>query len=193
MQQIFLQRVACAFLAVFFAFTSNMHAASLLRYVFGSEPVSQRLQKIAEFSDTMTNFDTAVFKMNGLSKKLGLSSFNWFNTTWIYEEAIQHKSDPALLWQLLHEKYHTIAYHDVRRIIGELAVDAPLIAGVCTACVGYVTGEDLPKLIAFVAISQALLARFLFLWHEEYCESQANAYADHMMREPIMAGKNEQV
>jgi hypothetical protein len=188
MQQFFLQCQRGVFIALFFTSAADLNASSLLRYIFGSQPVSAEIQKVSDIADKMTNFDTTVLKMNRLSKKLGYSSFNWFNTTWVDEEVVSAKSKNALLRQLIHEKYHTIGGHDWRRIIGAGAVAMPIIRGLALVCKYYVKHGDfplVPHIIPF-ELPATFLALFLFLWHEEYCELLADSYADHMMREGII-------
>jgi hypothetical protein len=188
MQQFFLQCQRGVLIALFFTLAADLNAASLLRYVFGSQPVSAEIQDISDVADKMTNFDTTVLKMNRLSKKLGYSSFNWFNTTWVDEEVVSAKSNDALLWQLIHEKYHTIGGHDWRRIVGAGAVAMPIIRGTIAACKFYLKHGYFPLFPYIIPfeLPATFLALFLFLWHEEYCESQADAYADHMMREGMI-------
>lgn len=188
MQQIFLQCARGVFVALFLMATNNVNANSLLRHIFGAQTVSPEIQKVADLSDQMTNFDTTVFKMNGLAKKIGYSSFNWFNTTWVDEEVVQHKTDKAILWQLIHEKYHTIAGHDWRRIIGVGAVVMPIIQGIMLSIQVFIEKGDsgISPFILPNALPATFLALFLFLWHEEYCESQADAYANWMMHEGVV-------
>jgi hypothetical protein len=186
MQQFFLQCQRGVFIALFFTSAADLNASSLLRYIFGSQPVSAEIQKVSDIADKMTNFDTTVLKMNRLSKKLGYSSFNWFNTTWVDEEVVSAKSKNALLRQLIHEKYHTIGGHDWRRIVG---------AGAIATQLGWriLFMSTLTKLTTFEkfmsfsgCVPQLLLTLFLLLWHEEYCELLADSYADHVMREGII-------
>jgi hypothetical protein len=189
MQQFFLQCQRGVFIALFFTFAADLQAASWLRYIFGSQPVSAEIQQVSGVADKMTNFETTVLKMNKLSKKLGYSSFNWFNTTWVDEDGVSAKSKNALLRQLIHEKYHTIGGHDWRRIVGVCAVATSLIRGLVTAYAKYDAGLDLGIVVPY-SLPATFLALFLFLWHEEYCESQADAYADHVMRAGIIASEH---
>lgn len=185
MQQFFLHCQRGVFIALFFTLAADLKAASLLRYIFGSQPVSAEIQQISDIADKMTNFDTTVLKMNKLSKKLGYSSFNWFNTTWVDEEVVSAKSKNALLWQLIHEKYHTIGGHDWRRIIAAGAIATPLFWRLV-----YIGTRKFSLFEKCMNISgnipEILLALFLFLWHEEYCELLADSYADHVMQEGII-------
>jgi len=184
MQQIFLHRIIGAFLVLFFAASTSLQSASVLRYVFGSAPIDQiQVQEIAQEADKISDFKTPTFKMNWLAKKLGCSSFNWFNTTWVDEEAIKNNPKMRTLWQLLHEKYHTIGGHDWRRIIGAGAVAMPILRGIVDASAEAINGGDFPIIPYIIpwALPQFTLAIFLFLWHEEYCERQADIYADEML------------
>ena len=95
MQQFFSHRIMSLALTVSVCTNfTDARAVSTLRYIFGSEPVSQDIQHISNQADEITNFETPTLKMNWLAKKLGYSSFNWFNTTWIDEEAL--KNNPKL-------------------------------------------------------------------------------------------------
>lgn len=184
MQQIFLPKVRyfVTILALCLFFTSA-EAESVLKYIFGSEPVSNRIQEISDDADDITGFDTTVYKMNSFAKLLGYSSFNWFNTTWIDENEADMDSDSYLRLQLIHEKYHTIAGHDYRRIIG---ASAYLCWITCIAQKYKLSPNYCTERLQWFPVDLVML--FMFLWHEEYCETQANLYADFMLKKEAEEG-----
>lgn len=157
---------------------TDLNAASLLRYLFGTKPVSSEIQVIADKADDLTNFKTPVLQMNWLAKKIGYSTFNWFNTTWVDEEAIKNNPEFATLWQLVHEKWHTIWGHDVRRIVGVGALFSYIARDIYFL---HDAGKVLGTKYYLSALPWELLSLLLVLWHEEYCESQADSYADRVL------------
>lgn len=184
MQQIFSYQIVRTALALALClFSAHAHAGSMLKYILGSEPVSDRIQEISDDADDITGFDTTVYKMNNFAKMLGYSSFNWFNTTWIDENEAEMDSDSYLRLQLIHEKYHTIACHDYRRIIGASAIFSWIIF-VGQQC--HNTPNCWAEYAKWIPVDLAML--FVFLWHEEYCETQANLYADFMLKKEAEEG-----
>jgi hypothetical protein len=161
---------------------------SLLRYVLGSQPVSTSIQRAADAADEATDFKTPVLKMNRLAKLFGYSSFNWFDTTWVNEEAAQEINPKILTWQLIHEKYHSLARHDVRRIFGFLAATSPYFITAIQALVEanrendyYGFMGDVPFIDYLVPkLPLIFLTHMLINWHEEYCENAADQYADRI-------------
>lgn len=177
MQQIFSYKTVRATIIIALCFFSaRANEGSILRYIFGSEPVSDRIKEISNNADDITEFDTTVYKMNSFAKLLGYSSFNWFNTTWIDENEAEFFSDSCIHLQLIHEKYHTIAGHDYRRIIGVSAILA-WISFVAQQC--HNAPHYWAEYAKWIPVDFAML--FMFLWHEEYCETQANLYANFML------------
>lgn len=187
-QKILFYKMGAVFALVFTLGYSDLDAVSLLRYLLGTEPVSAEMQEIADKADALTHFKTPVLQMNWLAKRLPYSTFNWFNTTWVDEEALKNNPEFATLWQLIHEKWHTIWKHDVRRIIGVSSIVTSVLFKIfLTAQLtskgwnGYTLSQKAAE--TFSCTHLPLLTLFLFLWHEEYCESQADAYADRVLKD----------
>lgn len=166
--------------AIMMQFPAYGNQGSFLRYILGSQQPSGAMQKFSDAADEMSGFTTPVYQMNSCGKLFRYSSFNWFNTTWIDEGALENRSDKSIMWQLLHEKYHTIAAHDWRRIIGAGAISSDLLYTIL-----WVMNNKAHHGLQYVAgrIFCSCFTLFLFLWHEEYCEHMADLYADRMIHE----------
>jgi hypothetical protein len=183
MQQFFIGPRAAFLVALLMQGAAYGNNGSYLQYIFGSQPASEAVQKLSAQADERTGFTenpTTVLQMNALAKLFGYSSFNWFNTTWVDEASFEGRSDRSIIWQLIHEKYHTLAGHDVRRIIGSAALKVQFM---CMARDMYklCNNMEIAPTTLPIDIGWSLFTLFLFLWHEEQCEIAADAYADRMI------------
>lgn len=181
MQQFCSYSKAIALYLTLISISTAAATPSFLRHFLGSKPAHETLQKIAREADTATGFETPLLKMNRLGKLFGYGTFNWFNTTWINEEATATISDEDIKWQLIHEKWHTLAKHDIRRVIAlGYILSSYLVTSLQIGEAFIATGEFPLTPYLLFNLQNILASNLAFLWHEEYCENAADLYADRL-------------